>query len=289
MKFIMKPVCAPIGSGRRTKSIVKQAGLTLALVAALMVAGCFAPKATQIDLSTLPGQMREGASIELKATPKDNKGAEVPGQAVIWSVTPAEVAKIENNKLVALHEGSCTVTATLGKITAQKALKVDSPLLGYWMRSTQPYKGMIVSIEAYGDELNAVIKKTFDADEEALRYWRSQRASAANVKCVQKVWSEGIRKMLHIKRIDQQRWTAQAVTKFIYFYGCREGETSLNDFELRLTNADTFEMTNLVSRQQNRGDSQVWVRVPNPGEGATAANVTAASGSNTSTGNPPPR
>lgn len=85
------------------------------------------PVVTSIDLSVVGVAMASlGATSQLTATVRDQNAGVMTGQTIVWSSSAASVATVSNSGLVtAVDNGTATVTATVGSVTAEAVIVVE--------------------------------------------------------------------------------------------------------------------------------------------------------------------
>lgn len=103
--------------------------LSLALLSFSFVIGCATPTSIKIDGESKVTVHNLDKVTLPKAEVLDQNGAAMEGQTISWEVTPPEVAALagDNTAVEPKADGSATVTAKSGTLTASMTLDVSLP------------------------------------------------------------------------------------------------------------------------------------------------------------------
>jgi uncharacterized lipoprotein YddW (UPF0748 family) len=125
---------APRGAPPRAPRVppVPRATLLAALLlAGLLPAGCGddpaepAPAVVAISLDRTQGAMLVGDTLRVSATALSSTGAAVPGAAIVWASSRADVATVDGGLVRGVAPGTAEITATHGDIRATAAITVQ--------------------------------------------------------------------------------------------------------------------------------------------------------------------
>jgi len=100
----------------------------LALLGILAIAAC-GPSVKRIAMDQPQAQLTsKGASVTLRATPKDEKEQAVPDVQLTWSSSEPSVAAVDaNGKVTAAKSGKTVITAKAGEISGTTQVNVSIP------------------------------------------------------------------------------------------------------------------------------------------------------------------
>jgi uncharacterized protein YjdB len=108
------------GSARITASSGSYAGTATITVGSRPV--------TSVALSPVRGQIAVGATLQLSATARDERGETLTNRAVSWVSSNPSVASVSQSGLVTgVAPGSATVTASSGAVSAGATIVVEAP------------------------------------------------------------------------------------------------------------------------------------------------------------------
>jgi uncharacterized protein YjdB len=101
----------------------------LALLGTLAIAAC-GPSVKRIAMEPPQAQLTsKGASVTIRATPKDEKEQAVPDVQLAWSSSEASVATVDaNGKVTAAKSGKAVITAKAGEISGTAQVNVSIPM-----------------------------------------------------------------------------------------------------------------------------------------------------------------
>jgi len=101
----------------------------LAFLGILAVAAC-GPSVKRIAMEPPQAQLTsKGASVTIRATPKDEKEQAVPDVQLTWSSSEATVAAVDaNGKVTAMKSGKAVITAKAGEISGTAQVNVSIPM-----------------------------------------------------------------------------------------------------------------------------------------------------------------
>ena len=101
----------------------------LALLGILAIAAC-GPSVKRIAMEPPQAQLTsKGASVTIRATPKDEKEQAVPDVQLTWSSSEAGVAAVDaNGKVTAAKSGKAVITAKAGEISGTAQVNVSIPM-----------------------------------------------------------------------------------------------------------------------------------------------------------------
>src|SRR5580704_8033463 len=101
----------------------------LALLGILAIAAC-GPSVKRIAMEPPQAQLTsKGASVTIRATPKDEKEQAVPDVQLTWSSSEAGVAAVDaNGKVSAVKSGKAVITAKAGEISGTAQVNVSIPM-----------------------------------------------------------------------------------------------------------------------------------------------------------------
>ncbi len=147
------------------------------------------PEATSINIST-EGGTKVLTTTTLSATVLDQYGASVDNATITWSVTPANVATIDQSGIVTVNSGvatgtAFTVTATYGGITASVDMEVNEPSYlasatftpaSSFVEKGSPIDIAISLLDQYGEPYETDVTWTINGQEMETPYLDGQTA-----------------------------------------------------------------------------------------------------------------
>jgi pullulanase len=135
----------------------------------------YTPKATSIETSVNRFAINPGSSKHITAYVKDQKGRMMQDETINWTSSNEAVATVSSGKVTAVANGTATLTASVGAVSATVEVTVAT-----LVPTTITINGDKSVYETYSTQLTAVVKDQFNQEMLGSKVtWTSSNPSVA--------------------------------------------------------------------------------------------------------------